>query len=57
MKVSGILYIFDLLVEKYNIITPKIRAKKLKELSAINNRLPSKKIENSINKWSKNSFL
>lgn len=49
-NVSGILYIFDLLVE-HEIITPQKGCEKLKELLAINCRLPSKEIEKRLIIW------
>lgn len=49
-SVSGILYIFDQLVEQ-QIITPNIACKKLTELSSLNNRLPSREIEARLNLW------
>lgn len=48
--VSGILYIFDLMVES-SIISQQKGYDKLRELSAINNRLPSDEIRRRLNKW------
>lgn len=49
-SVSGILYIFDQLVEQ-QIITPVIASNKLTELKSLNNRLPSREIEARLNLW------
>lgn len=49
-SVSGILYIFDQLVEQ-QIITPVIASNKLAELKSLNNRLPSREIEARLNLW------
>lgn len=49
-KVSGILYIFDLMVD-CSIISPEIGYQKLQELSIINKRLPSEEIKKRLNKW------
>lgn len=48
--VSGILYVFDQLVEQ-GIITPQEGYEKLKNLSEINNRLPSKEIDKRLKLW------
>lgn len=50
--VSGIFYIFDLLVEQ-GIITPQKGCEKLMELSATNCRLPSREVANRLNAWSR----
>jgi len=50
--VHGILYIIDLLVEKYKIISQKKGAEKLVLLYKKNNRLPSEEIKKRIQKWS-----
>lgn len=51
VTVCGILHVFDLLVEKYNIIPPNTGAERLEQLYKINNRLPSREIENRLKKW------
>lgn len=48
--VSGILYIFDQLVEQH-IITPLIACDKLNLLRTINNRLPDKDISERLKRW------
>ena len=52
VKVSGILYIFDNLVE-YKIITKKEATKLLEKLISINSRLPKGECEKRIQKWKK----
>lgn len=52
VKVSGILYIFDNLVE-YGIVDKKQCAKKLEELTQINTRLPKGECEKRIEEWKK----
>jgi predicted nucleic acid-binding protein len=49
--VSGILFVFDMLVE-FNIIDKQTAVHKLSELSGINSRLPKREIEERIFKWS-----
>lgn len=53
VEVYGILKIFDMLVEDYQIISKQNGADMLEKLFKINNRLPSHEISNRINKWSK----
>lgn len=48
--VSGILYIFDQLVEQH-IITPRIAGDKLNLLRSINHRLPDKDILERLKRW------
>ena len=50
--VSGILYLFDLLV-KHGLLTPPAAAEKLSALYVQNRRLPKTEVENRINEWSK----
>lgn len=50
VKVSGILFIFDNLVE-YGIIDKKVCAKKLEALIQINTRLPKVECEKRIEEW------
>lgn len=50
VTVKGILYVFDQLVE-CSILPPKDAATKLKELMAINARLPKGLIQERIVKW------
>ena len=50
VKVSGILYVFDNLVE-YEIIDKKVCAKKLEALIQINTRLPKGECEKRIEEW------
>ena len=50
VKVSGILYIFDNLVE-YNIVDKASAAVLLKQLMAINSRLPKAECEKRIDAW------
>lgn len=50
VKVSGILYVFDNLVE-YEIIENKECAEKLKKLIILNPRLPKEECEKRIKKW------
>lgn len=52
VKVSGILYIFDNLVE-YKIITKTESTKLLEKLISINSRLPKGECEKRIQKWKK----
>jgi predicted nucleic acid-binding protein len=52
VTVSGILFVFDMLVE-FNIISKQKSAKKLQLLNTINNRLPKEEIKNRITEWSK----
>ena len=52
VKVSGILYIFDNLVE-YKIITKTEATKLLEKLISINSRLPKGECEKRIQKWKK----
>lgn len=51
--VSGILYVFDQLIEQ-GILSPKTAAEKLNLLRNINNRLPDKDIAERLKKWDKN---
>ena len=53
VEVCGILKIFDMLVEDYQIISKQNGADMLEKLFKINNRLPSREIENRLNKWRK----
>lgn len=53
VEVCGILKIFDMLVEDYQIIPKQNGADMLEKLFKINNRLPSREIENRLNKWRK----
>lgn len=53
VEVCGILKIFDMLVEDYQIISKQNGADMLEKLFKINNRLPSHEIENRLNKWRK----
>ena len=53
ITVSGILYVFDLLVE-HALIQPLEAAQKLEALFRINPRLPKREIEVRIEKWRKN---
>ncbi|MBR2261967.1 MAG: type II toxin-antitoxin system VapC family toxin [Paludibacteraceae bacterium] len=48
--VSGILYVFDLLVE-HRLISPPEAAQKLEDLFKINTRLPKQEIETRIEMW------
>ena len=50
ITVSGILYVFDLLVE-HGLISPPEAAQKLEDLFKINTRLPRQEIETRIEKW------
>jgi rRNA-processing protein FCF1 len=50
IKVSGILYIFDWLVEE-GLVTHSVASKKLSELFKINTRLPKSEVEARIEKW------
>lgn len=50
IKVSGILYVFDQLVEQ-GLLSPAIAAQKLSELFKINTRLPKSDVETRIEKW------
>lgn len=50
IKVSGILYIFDWLVEE-GILSHSVASKKLSDLFKINTRLPKNEIESRIEKW------
>lgn len=52
VKVSGILYIFDNLVE-YNIVDRASAAVLLEQLQAINSRLPKAECEKRIEEWRK----
>lgn len=52
VKVSGILYIFDKLVE-LNIISPNMAADKIKALCKLNCRLPKRECEERISRWEK----
>lgn len=52
LLVSGILYVFELLVKR-KAIPPKQAAAKLRKLFAINPRLPRHEVESYIAKWSK----
>jgi len=56
VNAHGILYIIDLLVETHKIISPEEGADKLSLLVKKNNRLPSKEIQQRIQKWS-NSIM
>ena len=51
MTVCGILRVFDMLVEDFNIIPSDVGAERLELLYKINNRLPSREIESRIKKW------
>lgn len=51
VEVCGILKIFDMLVEDYQIISKQNGADMLEKLFKINNRLPSREIENRLNRW------
>ena len=51
VSVCGILRVFDMLVEDFNIIPPDVGAERLELLYKINNRLPSREIESRIKKW------
>lgn len=53
IEVCGILKIFDMLVEDYQIISKQHGANMLNMLFKINNRLPSREIEKRLNKWQK----
>lgn len=53
VEVCGILKIFDMLVEDYQIISKQNGADMLEKLFKINNRLPSREIENRLNRWRK----
>lgn len=48
--VSGILYIFDMLIE-HKIISHSIGIEKLTELTKVNKRLPSEEIKKRLAKW------
>lgn len=50
VKVKGIIYIFDFLVES-RIISPQQAAEKLQQLFKANQRLPKKEIEERISQW------
>ena len=50
IKVSGILYIFDRLVEE-GLVSHSVASKKLSDLFKINTRLPKSEIEVRIEKW------
>ena len=52
VKVKGIIYVFDVLVE-YQIISPQLAAERLSLLYKINQRLPKKELEERITRWSK----
>lgn len=52
LTVRGILYVFDELVA-HSIISPGVAAVKLKELYAINVRLPKSEIQHRIDLWEK----
>ena len=52
VSVRGVLFIFDELVAN-NVIPSQLAATKLRELVAINVRLPKAEIEKRINNWSK----
>lgn len=49
-NVSGILYVFDQLVEQ-SIITPQVACEKLNILRSINHRLPDKDITERLKRW------
>ena len=51
VTVYGILSIFDMLVDEYKIILPDVGAERLERLYKINNRLPSREVENRVRKW------
>lgn len=51
VDVCGILKIFDLLVEDFKIIPRRDGAEKLAKLYKINNRLPSREIEDRLARW------
>lgn len=52
VKVKGIIYVFDILVE-HQVITPQLAAERISLLYKINQRLPKKEIEERITRWSK----
>lgn len=52
VKVKGIIYVFDILVE-HQVITPQLAAERISLLYKINQRLPKKEIEERIVRWSK----
>ena len=52
LSVSGILFVFDMIVES-GILSKKEAAYKLQQLIQINNRLPKKEIEYRITEWSR----
>ena len=52
ITVSGILYVFDLLVEQ-GLVSPAEAARKLEALFRINPRLPKREIEIRMEKWKK----
>ncbi len=52
IEVHGVLFLFDCMVDN-DIITPAVAAQKLKELLAINARLPKTEIRNRIAAWTK----
>ena len=54
VKVKGIIYVFDILVE-HQIITSQLAAERLSQLYKVNQRLPQKEIEERIARWSKTS--
>ena len=51
VTVWGILRIFDMLVDEFKIIPPRVGAERLERLYQRNNRLPSREIENRVGKW------
>ena len=54
--VSGILYVFDMLIE-HKIISHAIGIEKLTELTAVNKRLPSEDIRKRLAKWRQELFM
>lgn len=52
LKVHGVLWVFEKLIEK-NIITVRMAHAKLTHLMKINNRLPKKECERLLNRWKK----
>lgn len=53
VNVCGILKVFEMLVDEYKIISKQTGADKLEKLYKINNRLPSREIEDRLNRWRK----
>lgn len=50
VSVSGILFVFDILIE-FNIIPKSVAANKLEQLRLINKRLPKREIDERISHW------